>query len=385
MKIKVKDLEPNPFRNFKRLPLNEEDIEFLTGSINDNKYGENINVRPHPTKSGKYQIVDGHHRVEALRRMGIEEAVIVVQDRDDYGMVKAQADYNCESSRERAQETIEYIRQARDFLNTELAKYKTWKDVRIQATAKLRGLFIGCTNTRGNPIDPQQIFDGIKSQNTVGEITIHKFLGKRWGESRIRQTLEIIRAEDAAKSLPNKKEEKKGENIPGGEEKKEEKRKAWPLDEKAKNFLLKEVSNKTSALNYFVGACTKAKIESKNQLAFAKVLDNEGTDQKKYVKRAHTFQFDLENPKKEEKEKEKSIYEEIAEKIEAVEKACKDLRENIVVLMTDLKKADVQQLSGLKSVVVQAGIFALGKDLQKFLGFFSNQKQITGKEDTQDD
>jgi ParB-like chromosome segregation protein Spo0J len=34
---------------------------------------ETITVRPHPNREGDFQILNGHHRVEILRKMGVEE------------------------------------------------------------------------------------------------------------------------------------------------------------------------------------------------------------------------------------------------------------------------------------------------------------------------
>jgi len=44
---------------------------------------EPIVVRPHPTKVGCYQIINGHHRCEALAKLGYKEADAVVWDVDD--------------------------------------------------------------------------------------------------------------------------------------------------------------------------------------------------------------------------------------------------------------------------------------------------------------
>jgi ParB-like chromosome segregation protein Spo0J len=40
-------------------------------------------VRPHPTEPGKYQVLDGHHRVSVLRELGHAEARCDVWDVDD--------------------------------------------------------------------------------------------------------------------------------------------------------------------------------------------------------------------------------------------------------------------------------------------------------------
>jgi len=44
---------------------------------------EPIVVRPHPKHEGRFQIINGHHRVKALEKLGREEADCVVWDVDD--------------------------------------------------------------------------------------------------------------------------------------------------------------------------------------------------------------------------------------------------------------------------------------------------------------
>lgn len=60
------------------------DFEKLKSSLEKdwgNKNGP-IFTRPHPTQKGKYEIVDGAHRRRAMKDMGFEEIVIVVEDLD---------------------------------------------------------------------------------------------------------------------------------------------------------------------------------------------------------------------------------------------------------------------------------------------------------------
>jgi ParB/RepB/Spo0J family partition protein len=44
---------------------------------------EPIVVRPHPQDKGKYQIINGHHRLKALEKLGKKEANCLVWDVDD--------------------------------------------------------------------------------------------------------------------------------------------------------------------------------------------------------------------------------------------------------------------------------------------------------------
>ena len=64
MKIKVRDVHPNPYRNIDHYPLNKEKIMALTQSIEKTGFWDNLVGRE---VDGKIQIAYGHHRIEALR------------------------------------------------------------------------------------------------------------------------------------------------------------------------------------------------------------------------------------------------------------------------------------------------------------------------------
>lgn len=64
MKIKVKDVRPNPYRNIEHYPLNKEKIIALTKSIEKTGFWDNLVGRK---VNGEIQIAYGHHRIEALR------------------------------------------------------------------------------------------------------------------------------------------------------------------------------------------------------------------------------------------------------------------------------------------------------------------------------
>ncbi len=55
----------------------------LMRHIKKNEYYEPLVVRPHPTEAGCFQIINGHHRCAALKKLGHETAQAVVWDIDD--------------------------------------------------------------------------------------------------------------------------------------------------------------------------------------------------------------------------------------------------------------------------------------------------------------
>jgi len=96
MKIKIQDLEPNPFRDMDHYPINEEKIQSLTNSINETGFWDNILARK---KNGKIQIAYGHHRLVILQRDFKPDHIIdiPVRDLDDATMIRIMANENDES------------------------------------------------------------------------------------------------------------------------------------------------------------------------------------------------------------------------------------------------------------------------------------------------
>jgi len=78
--IALDDLESHP-ENANRMP--EDLLEKLVEHIRQSGQYPPLIVRPHPSGGAKYQVLDGHHRLEALRRLGHVEARCEVWDVDD--------------------------------------------------------------------------------------------------------------------------------------------------------------------------------------------------------------------------------------------------------------------------------------------------------------
>lgn len=86
MKLKLKDIQPNPFRDFSIDPINPDAVDSLKRSIDDHEFWNGLLVR----KLGKrYQLVFGHHRLEAAKLAGIEEIEVPVVDWSDDEVVRA--------------------------------------------------------------------------------------------------------------------------------------------------------------------------------------------------------------------------------------------------------------------------------------------------------
>ncbi len=86
MKLKFKDVLPNPYRDLKGNPLLKEKIAELLLSINATGFWDNCVVRKN--KAGKYELAYGHHRVQAAIEAGLIEADFIVKPLDDAMLIK---------------------------------------------------------------------------------------------------------------------------------------------------------------------------------------------------------------------------------------------------------------------------------------------------------
>ena len=65
MKVRLKDLNPNPFRDIKNYPISEEKVQSLVNSIHQIGFWDNILARK---TNGRIEIAYGHHRHLALQK-----------------------------------------------------------------------------------------------------------------------------------------------------------------------------------------------------------------------------------------------------------------------------------------------------------------------------
>lgn len=123
MKIRIKDLEPNPFRDMDNYPINPEKIENLARSINQTGFWDNILARK---KNGKIQIAYGHHRLVVLQRTFKADHIvdIPVKNLDDSTMIRIMANENDEDWAINTAIIDETVRVTREFLekNPEIAQ-----------------------------------------------------------------------------------------------------------------------------------------------------------------------------------------------------------------------------------------------------------------------
>src|SRR5262245_1953976 len=95
--VAVRDLVANRYRKIDSYRISDDKIAALIQSYENSGFWDgSLQARPHPTKTGKYEIAFGHHRVEAARRHRLETMGIVVAKRSDADMLRMMADENRE-------------------------------------------------------------------------------------------------------------------------------------------------------------------------------------------------------------------------------------------------------------------------------------------------
>ena len=94
MKLKFKDILPNPYRDLKGNPPLKEKIAELKESINTTGFWDNVVVRKN--KNGKYERAYGEHRVRAAIEAGLVEGDFIVKDLSDAMMIQIMDNENRE-------------------------------------------------------------------------------------------------------------------------------------------------------------------------------------------------------------------------------------------------------------------------------------------------
>jgi len=170
MKVQIKDLNPNPFRDMDNYPIEEDKIQALVNSINETGFWDNIVAR----KNGEgYQIAYGHHRLMALQRIFPETHVIdiPVKDFDDSTMLRIMANENDATWGINVRVDDETVKAAKRFL-----------DEHAEVARKYRS----------SPV-------GDDAPHSIGQETISRFLGKNWHKNRVARSLQRNKMEEEGK------------------------------------------------------------------------------------------------------------------------------------------------------------------------------------------
>lgn len=153
MRVALKKVMPNPFRNLPHYPIDRDKIRKLKSSIKRTGFWDNIVGRMRP--DGNFEIGYGHHRRVALREIypGTHEIGVICRKLDDATMIKVMADENDEIYNLSPAVINETVKAARDYLRAHpkeaggrpaareaarVAKFLDWSEKRIvEALASL--------------------------------------------------------------------------------------------------------------------------------------------------------------------------------------------------------------------------------------------------------
>lgn len=184
MKVKVKDIRPNPYRNTETYKIDREKVDSLKISIQETDFWDNILLRE---KDGVYQLAYGHHRLQAIKELGLEEIDVPVKDIGDAMMLKIMANENLEAYSPTTSMVVETVEAAKDFIDNELAKYETWEECKEKSSI-FRGLF---ESIAGDDKNPRAVF-GMTRGKGAGIQTICAFLGGNWKKWMVEDALKIL-------------------------------------------------------------------------------------------------------------------------------------------------------------------------------------------------
>jgi len=131
MKIQIKDLEPNPYRDMENYPIDKDKIQSLKDSIQQTGFWDNVLARK---RNGKFQIAYGHHRLAAIREVfkPTDEVDIPVKELTDALMIQIMAKENDDNWKTNPKITDETVKVAKIFLEKhpeEAEKYWSQKKI----------------------------------------------------------------------------------------------------------------------------------------------------------------------------------------------------------------------------------------------------------------
>ncbi|MCY3021266.1 MAG: ParB/RepB/Spo0J family partition protein, partial [Planctomycetota bacterium] len=161
MKIALRDLRPNPYRDMAQYPIHREKVEALKASIRATGFWDNMLVRKAPG-GAHYELAYGHHRLEALKELVREKVIeagfemdVPVRKLDDATMIRIMANENAAEFRVTAEVIDDTVRVAREYLQrqtktaasqitaSDISQFLggSWNESKVQVSLQRLGLF----------------------------------------------------------------------------------------------------------------------------------------------------------------------------------------------------------------------------------------------------
>jgi len=200
MRVKVKDINSNPFRDLSNYPMDERKIEVLKISINKTGFWSNILIRRDPDDSTKYQLAYGHHRLRAITELEIEEIDVPVKDLSDITMLRIMADENFEFDGRDMRVINQTVESAKSFIEDHIKS----KDIDYHKLDDwCRDLF---NEEQGFNVAMGKGLSQEGQPLSIGRSVIQTFLGSNWKKTTIDLALKALEGSTSKDApLPEKK------------------------------------------------------------------------------------------------------------------------------------------------------------------------------------
>jgi len=341
MKIKVKDLLPNSFRDFKNYPVDRVKVETLKESIQDNEFWDNLICRK---KGKKYELAYGHHRLIALQELKIDEVDIPVKDIDDFTMIRIMADENIEFSRSPAiiNETVKAVKIHLDQIFNEC---KEWEE--LSKVAEMKGVF-----------ESEIQFKRNKKDGGVGNIAITRFLNNgrtsgRWNERIIQKSLGLLIAVGDIKG--------NGKSYcarPDGKP---------YLDRKAAElFESLEDANSFRSAAFLNNTPIEEQMEMAKEIKFGK-NKTDGGRTRDIIKKV----FQKKYPKEEDK------YQELFDNLTELNNKINGVANSMIRTIVKFDKLKIEEIQGIENYLTQSSLNSLLKNIRDLAGYLGyNYKHL---------
>jgi len=269
MKVKVKDVSPNPYRNIEHYPLNKEKIIALTQSIEKTGFWDNLVARE---LDGKIQIAYGHHRIEALRLaegFGYDfEFELPIKKIDNGTMIQIMANENMQEWSHSIGVIDETVKVAKEFLEVlgagaqvgrlEIAGFLGWGERKVQKS-------LARINLINEGIIEKEAVESLPSGSHAEEFAkaIHTSKVKFTPQEQKQIVKEIVDSGDGKRKVKERIEAKAFEKKYG---KDFGKKKAEKTDQKIKEFddALGQIADDITSLSDKFLKLTNLKEELKN-------------------------------------------------------------------------------------------------------------------------
>lgn len=176
MKIEIRNLIPNPYRNMDEYPVDQGKISSLIKSIESTSFWDNLLARK-SLQAGKYEIAYGHHRLIALRKLYGENSTktvdIPVRELEDAMMLKIMANENAKDWIFSTSVVTETVKAVKEFLDKhrEYLKFSVGAPRLKISWAKEIYNFLGCVFSETMIEDALSIISAIE-QKSVDEKAI---------------------------------------------------------------------------------------------------------------------------------------------------------------------------------------------------------------------